>query len=250
MKKYMYEKMFEVENTHWWFQAKKNILISIIKNKILPKFNKKIDIADIGCGAGLLLNSLTNFGNVTGIDYSNQAINFCKQSFQGKLIQADCSKNIEIKEKYDLVIASDLIEHIKDDKIAINNIYNLLKPNGYAIITVPAFMFLWSQHDVNNMHYRRYEFIQLRNLIQSFNLKIEYISFYNFFLFIPAFIVRIIKKTFGIDKNSNMEMSTPPCYINKILYKLFSSEYKYISKNKKLPFGLSLITIIKKEIIQ
>ena len=242
----MYEKMFEVENSHWWFQAKKEIIINLIKSRILPNFNHNINIADIGCGVGLLLNSLSEIGKVTGIDFSKQAIDFCRESFPGELIQTDCSKPMKINNKFDLVIASELVEHIQDEMVIMNNIYNLLNPNGYAIITVPAFQFLWSQHDVNNMHYRRYELDRLKNLILSTNFKIEYISYYNFFLFIPAFIVRIVKNIFGIDKKGIMELSTPPSIINKIMYNIFKSEFKYISKRKCFPFGLSLIAIIKR----
>ena len=247
MQDYMYEKMFEIENTHWWFQAKKDIITQLIRNRIIPKLGKsKIDIADIGCGVGLLLNSLTEFGQVTGIDKSKQALDFCKKSFNGELIQVDCTESISVDKKFDLIIATDFIEHIKDDKIAINNIYNLLKPNGYAIITVPAFQFLWSMHDVNNIHYRRYEKDNLIKLLKFVNLKIKYLSYYNFFLFIPAFGVRILKKIFDIDKESNMELSIPPSIVNKLMFKIFKSEYKFISRNKHFPFGLSLIAIINK----
>lgn len=247
MQEYLYKKMYEVETTHWWFQAKKDILIQLIKNKIIPNFSKTtISIADIGCGAGLLLDSLTKFGSVTGIDYSNNAIEFCKKSFYGELIQADCGIEMNLKKKFDLVIATDLIEHIKDDKIALNNIYNLLNDNGYAIITVPAFQFLWSQHDVNNMHYRRYSLKTLCELIKTNTFNICYLSYYNFFLFLPALMVRIIKKILNFDKNSNLELSTPPDFINKLFYKLFYTEAKFITKSKRFPFGLSLIAIIKK----
>ena len=248
MQEYLYQKMYEVETTHWWFQAKKDILIQLIKNKIIPQLSKsEINIADIGCGAGLLLDSLSKFGNVTGIDYSNNAIEFCKNSFSGELIQADCGDtNLNINKKFDLIIATDLIEHIKDDRIAINNIYNLLNDNGYAIITVPAFQFLWSQHDVINMHYRRYSFKNLYEAIKTAPFNICYLSYYNFFLFLPALMVRITKKILNFDKNSNLEFSTPPDLINKSFYKLFYSEARFIIKRKKFPFGLSLIAIIKK----
>ena len=90
MQEYLYQKMHEVETTHWWFQAKKDIIIQLIKSKIIPQISKsEIDIADLGCGVGLLLNSLAEFGKVTGIDYSEQALEFCRKSFSGDLIQAN-----------------------------------------------------------------------------------------------------------------------------------------------------------------
>ena len=247
MQDYLYQKMHEVETTHWWFQAKKEIIIQLIRNKIISQFGDSIiDIADIGCGVGLLLNSLTEFGKVTGIDYSKLALDFCQQSFSGELIQADFGKSITVNKQFDLVIASDFIEHIKDDKIAINNIYNLLKPNGYAIITVPAFQFLWSKHDENNMHYRRYDLKSLKQSISSACLNIDYISYYNFFLFHPAFVVRMIKKVFNIDKKSNLELSVPINFINNTLYNIFYSESKFINKGRKFPYGLSLIAVVQK----
>ncbi len=249
MQDYLYKKMYEVETTHWWFQAKKDIIIQLVKNKIIPQLAKsdkaEITIADVGCGVGLLLNSLADYGQVTGIDYSDQAIEFCRNSFSGELLQKDFGIENNLEKKYDLVIVSDLLEHIEDDRIAITNIYNMLKPGGYAIITVPAFQFLWSQHDVNNMHFRRYCLDDLKRMISLVPLKINYISYYNFFLFHIAVIVRLVKKLFNLDKTSNLELTTPPSFINRLLYRTFYSESKYINKGKKFPYGLSLVAVLK-----
>jgi predicted SAM-dependent methyltransferase len=66
------------------------------------------------------------------------------------------AQNITLDEKFDVIIASDCLEHLKEDEKALKNWYELLNKNGVAFIFVPAFMSLWSYHDEYNMHYRRY----------------------------------------------------------------------------------------------
>jgi len=99
---------------------------------------------DVGCGTGVNLNFLQKYGNILGIDFSKEAKKFCKMR-RYKIVQANAEK-LPLKENtIGLITVLDFLEHL-DDKMAISEFYRVLKPEGYLILTVPAFSFLWSKH--------------------------------------------------------------------------------------------------------
>lgn len=241
MKSEMYESMHAIEEGHWYFRAKHDIVLSIIEQAGI----KDAKIADFGCGCGLMLKFLSKYGTVTGIDFSSEALEFCRDHFSGDLIQANLEQ-LSLPEKYNLAVALDLLEHIEHDDIAMKNIYDSLEENALAIFTVPAFSSLWSKHDENCMHKRRYSKEEFQNLVLGAGFSIEYISYYDFWLFPPVYLVRKLAKLFKFDQNSELENKYKDGFVNKTLYKIFSSEKRFVQKRKTMPFGVSIICICRK----
>lgn len=246
MKLELYDKMFRVESYHWWFTGKKRIVVSLIE-RLTYQNKDTIRLADFGCGCGLMLGELKRFGEVTGIDMHPLAIKYCHRSFDGQLVQADLSESLHMDNVFDIGVALDIIEHIRDDNLAIKNIWKSLKPGGYLVLTVPAFQWLWSQNDINNMHYRRYNRKQLSSLLHENGFTISYLGYYNFFLFLPAAIIRVINKFIKFDNNNSVEMSIKDGVVNRILREIFAYERVAICNHKHFPFGLSLIAVAKKD---
>lgn len=248
MNEEMYEKLNKTESYHWWFRAKREIVIGLAKPYLKNCKHEEIRLADMGCGTGLMLSELEKYGLTTGYDFSEVALSYCKKKSNAKLIQLDLGDAKFIPtDTYEVVLALDIIEHIKDDEVAMNNIYKSVKNGGYAIITTPAFQWLWSQNDINNMHYRRYSLKKIKDLAERNGFTIEYISYFNFWLFIPIALVRLVCKFFGIDKHSSIEYNSGNGIVNDILFRIFRSEEKRISKHKKFPFGISLIMLVSKD---
>lgn len=108
------------------------------------------------------------------------------------------------------------------------------------MITVPAYQWLFTYHDVINEHYRRYSLKRLKNLLLDNGFEIEKISYFNFFLFPPFMIVRFIHKIFNIKKVETDKIGI----FNNILYKIFNLE-KYILRKMNFPFGSSIMAFCK-----
>ena len=242
MEKWMYDTYSQIESTHWWFKARKDIINDLL-NKNVTKSNCKI--ADFGCCCGANFEVLSRYGNVTGIDLSDIAIDYCKSKYNIPLIKMDLSKETNMSSQFDYGVALDIIEHIEDDKTAVKNIYNLLNPNGVCIVTVPAYQWLWSKHDENCMHFRRYKKEELEKLLVDAGFNIKFISYYNTRLFPASCIVRFLSNAFHLDKDSSFENNCKDSLLNKTLYTIFSGEKNRIKKMKTYPFGLSLIAIIE-----
>lgn len=153
-----------------------NIIISILRQYI----HNKQSILDIGCGAGtisLYLASTYNKSKVTGIDISSIAIAACQESAKRLQLNNIIYRQMDFptkipKEKYDIIVCLEVIEHLEDDYLVIKKMYELLNDNGIIILSTPSVnsplykMGFAKSFDKRVGHLRRYN---LNNLIRMFN---------------------------------------------------------------------------------
>lgn len=212
MERNVYIRQYNQNKNHWWFEGRKLVLSTILKKYSI---NKKI-ILDYGCGVGINLGLLSKFGKVFYYDTSRLAINYVKKKYSNKNFFININKLYKYKKKFDLIVATDVIEHIKNDKREIIKISNLLKKNGYILITVPAFQCLYSSKDKSLKHYRRYNKETLRNLLNTHFYEIKF-TYFNFILFLPIAILILFFKVTKIKFISSVEKK-PNFLINKLAF--------------------------------
>lgn len=238
------KKYHDVETDHWWFKSRRKYLIDLLKK--IPKDSK---ILDVGCSSGVFLSDLEKLGfdsnNLYGIDISEKAILNSKKNGLVNTFVMD-AQNIILAEKFDVIVASDCLEHLKDDIQAIKNWKNLLKKDGKMYVFVPAFKSLWSYHDEVNMHFRRYTKQELKTKIENEDLEIIKSSYWNFFLFVPVYIFRKISSLFNQKKSSESDITIGNLLINKTLLQLLLFENKLL-KSVNFPFGVSAFCIAKRK---
>ena len=237
-----YAKMDLLEKEHFWFDAKRKYLKIILK-----KFNLKkgLRVLDVGCGTGAVLDFLKNFGfDAAGIDMSSEALKYCRaknlKAHYGMADKIDFPDN-----SFDIIFALDVLEHLDDDIGAVAEVYRVLKKDGLFIATVPAHNFLWSYHDEALHHKRRYSKGEFGELIAS-KFKIKLLSWIHFYIFLPISILRIIKKTTG-DKASGSDVKRLNYFLNLIAKICYLPELLYFKIFNKLPVGVSLVVVAKKE---
>lgn len=145
---------------------------------------------------------------------------------------------------FDLVTLFDVLEHFEDDGAALA-IYERLNSGGYVVLTVPAFRFLWSEHDDLAHHQRRYTKRELQDTLEKAGFRIVRLSYFNFFLFPVVAVARLAKKFLGINTGAT-DFFMPSAPINSLLASLFSAE-RYFLRYINFPFGVSIIAIAQKE---
>src|ERR1043166_6628706 len=156
MQEHHYPILFEVEETHWWYLGRRELLASFISDIQAELGAANMRILDVGCGTGANLKMLAKFGTAEGVDLSQQALDFChERGFDG--VRYGEAENLPYQDNsFDIVTALDVLEHLDDDSTGLDEIFRVLRPGGRALLFVPAFMFLWGvQDDVSN-HRRRY----------------------------------------------------------------------------------------------
>ncbi len=238
---FLYDKFFEVEEKHWWFKARTEIIFDLLSNRIgLPEGSK---ILDIGCGTGGPLLRFNSKFDAWGIDISDQAIDYCRKRGLRNVSSCDIQEFVQDHKDFKLVTLLDVIEHVDDDVSFLKHASDALAEDGLVLVTVPAYPFLWSQHDVVNHHKRRYTKRTLTSSMSKAGLDLRYLSHYNTILFPLAVLQRYLEKLSRT--NSDSELNIPDGTVNSLFYRIFSSE-KSLLKHTVLPFGVSLIAIAGK----
>lgn len=250
MNQQYYKEYYELERRHWWFLVRQNIL----KNRIEKLLNgkKNLQILNIGVATGATSEMLSVFGNVVSLEYDKECYEFTKSKIQLPIILGSILDLPFENQKYDLVCAFDVIEHVQNDDLAISEMKRVCKSSGFVCVTVPAFMGLWSHHDVVNHHFRRYKMKRLSELLNNENNGIVlYKSYFNSLLFLPIYVFRRLSNWFVKDEkrsgsgadNTLVSIDNP---INKLMYFIFETERKLLNLGIRFRFGVSAIIFWKK----
>ena len=243
MENKIFQKMLKLESSHWWFVARRKIIQRAINNLDLPR---NIRILDAGCGNGDNLSLLSTFGDLVAFEKNEYALKTAKSKKIGEIYKAELPDKLPntVKTNFDLIVLLDVLEHIDDDSKSLTTVRKLMNNKGIILITVPAFQWLWSEHDVIHHHKRRYSKSELREKLDSSGYRIKYISYFNTLLFPFALVERIGQKIFSPSNPEILELSNNK--INFLLEKIFSLEAIFMNKIS-LPFGLSLVAIAEKK---
>jgi len=243
----------EMEESHWWFLARRRILRTLI-HELLPPSKKRI-IMDIGCGTGANTAALAEGYTAIGIDPGADGIAFAKERFGhvhyicGRFPDAFTEKEVVP----DLYLLTDVLEHSEDDSGFLNKIVQAMAPGSLILITVPADMSLWSQHDESVGHYRRYTTESLRDVWSNLPVEEQMCSYFNTRLYPIIRVVRtlnrLLKRTSG---TKGTDFKIPPYPLNRLLQKIFAGESKILLKllrrkrAKGFTYGASLITVLER----
>ncbi len=166
MERAVYQQMAELDQRHWWYRARRQVLAELIRRVVDPP--KDAHILEIGCGTGHNLAMLGDFGRVDALELDDEARAHAEKRLGRSVMSTPLPQLAGVPERhYDLIGAFDVIEHIDDDQAALESIANGLKPSGKFVMTVPAHQWMWSAHDVVNHHRRRYSKRRLKSLIEN-----------------------------------------------------------------------------------
>ncbi len=223
----------------FWHKAKIQ-LINILIGKLKSK--RRLKILNLGVGTGDDLPIVSQWGEIYVIDIDSDALKVIPEEFVFEKKVCDACHISYPNDFFDLVLAFDVLEHIEDDKLAINEIYRVLKPEGFFIFTVPAFNFLYSSHDRALKHFRRYNRRILKNRLLNFRC-VE-VGYWVFSLFLLVAFQRIMNRK--EISNPKIHFMRLPMFINNILYSLLKVENQLIKYHIPLPVGTTIYGIYKK----
>ena len=237
----IYKLHIENEKEHWCYKGRREIISSIISKFVFK--NNKLKILDFGAGSGANTIALTHYGEVYVYEENKNALQLLKKRFE-KIPDIFVLDEINENIFFDLIIASDVIEHIENDDEIIKFFSRVLKNDGNILITVPSYNFLYTERDKVLGHFRRYNINALKKKTNKY-FKIIKLSYYNFFLFFLSVVLFVFLKLFKIKSLITSPENTPNFFLNNLFYKIFSSE-KFLLKYLNFPFGASIVYLAKK----
>lgn len=249
--------MKKITTEHWWFKARTNIISEVLNLIIKDNYcnpsqpmnhqTHKNKILDVGSGEGQLFPILQKFGKVYGVEKNKASFDLSKISYPYATIWNETfPDNNSLKIKFKLICLCDVLEHVPDVKLILDEIIIRLARGGYLLITVPSGSY--TKTDIDMGHHKRYSRKGLVKELEQYNLKGIYSSYFMFILYPVAIFIRKIVSPLLINKNKNnsdLEYGKRG-FINKFLYLIFKFETLLLRKKVILPYGLSIIGVFKK----
>jgi SAM-dependent methyltransferase len=242
------------EDRHAWFAGRTRAILKVLDAELGPRQSGDTRlILDVGGGAGNMAHHLAHYGEVIGIDYnarplavaSQRALTACQGIGESLPFPDDV---------FDLVALLDTVEHIENEMDVLAECRRVLKPGGKVLITVPAYMWLWSYNDEINNHKRRYTAAGLRQKLEVCGFRVRRITYNNFFLLPLVAGIRLLRpeqpkldSPHLTEKEDvyQVEMEPIPEPVNSILHGVGWLEAELIER-VDLPFGVSVLCVAEK----
>jgi SAM-dependent methyltransferase len=246
MNQEMLVRQSQVGDSNWWIAVRKSLFQRTFNEM---KISQPMRALEIGPGAGSNLEIFEDLGisdvHIADVDYT--ALEMCKTYGTTSGILLDASALPYSDESFDLILVGDVLEHVTNHEQAAREIVRVLKTGGRAIVTVPAFRVLWSEHDEQAGHQRRYRLHEFKKLFSELEIKIERCHYFNWVLFLPTLITKKIMTM--VRPTTYVDATTVPSQLNSLLKLIFAFDVR-VSKTLHPPFGISIIVVLDKPIIE
>jgi SAM-dependent methyltransferase len=237
-----YASIYALEDTHWWYVGMQRIVLALL-DKYLPQTHG-LDVLDAGCGTGSMLLALSRYGEVTGIDASGLAISYCRQRGLPRVFLASVVDLPFQDGSFDLVTSFEVLYHVNvaDDVQALAEFCRVLRPGGTLCLRLPAFDWLYSDHDkiVHTRH--RYTAGEVRKKVAQAGFQVLRVSYVNTLLFPVAVATRFMQRLSRSGKPPASDVRVTPSLINRVLLSILLLESRFV-RVADLPTGLSVLCI-------
>ena len=238
-----YEVMYQVEDHHWWYLGMERITRSLLEQAIGQ--HPSIRILDAGCGTGAVMVYLAKYGQVTGFDFSAEALRFSRQRGHQSLAQASVIDLPYADGSFDLITSFDVIcETGVDDEQALQEFARALKPGGGLLLRLPAYHWLRGKHDVAVHIQHRFTRGELKTKLTASGFAPERLSYANTVLF-PLVVAKRLSERLFRRNQTGSDLTLDPGRLNGLLAGILSAEAPLI-RSVGLPFGLTVIALARK----
>ncbi len=231
-----------VEDRHWWYRGRRRVLDGVIERLRLPA---RARILDAGCGSGRNMVELARHGQVTGIELSPTSLALARERHVGEAVEGSITELPFPADSFDLAVCLDVIEHLADDRSALGELRRVVTPGGVLVVTVPAYQWLWSQHDEINHHHRRYNRTMLLAAAGDAGWQFTRTTYFNSLLLPVAIALRALDRVHASTTESSLDLWVPPAPLNWLLQQPLNLEAAAIARGGSIPVGLSLMAVLR-----
>ena len=234
----------ELEERHWWYRGRRRILGELMRGLALAP---GVQILDAGCGSGRNMVDLARLGTVTGLEISDVSFERARERGVGEVVRGSITEAPLPDARFDVAVCLDVIEHIEDDLRALRELHRVVRPGGTLLVTVPAYQWLWSEHDVINHHKRRYTRKTLSAVAAQAGWDTVSTTYFNGCLLPVAIVHRRLSRPAHIVDEPVSDLERTPERLNSLLEWPLRFEALLIGRGWRIPAGLSLVAIFRKQ---
>lgn len=247
-----YARLAAIEDKHFWFTTRRS-LIGTFARRITESLPPGYRVLEVGCGTGNVLGALESAcdrGSVFGMDCFLEGLSVANRRGRERLLLQADANNPPFRVEFDMIGAFDVIEHLPDDELFLKNMNRMLRPGGYAMITVPASKRLWSEFDELAHHYRRYEKKELETKLGDAGFQEIFVSPFMMAIMPIVWLHRKWRAAGPSGPNDSAgylqsETRVVPI-LNGVLRGVLALESAFVKLRIRLPFGTSLIAVARK----
>lgn len=248
-----YEIMRAVENDHWWYRGLRDLLTRIA----LPEHRTMADggsVLDLGCGTGANMHMLQNLlapAYLGGFDVADAAVQRARNRVPtADVYQSDLTSPELHRDFYDLILCCDVLytTGIQPVMDGLQRVISRLRPRGMFLLHLPAFNWLYSQHDAAVHTRHRFSKSEVVRLLDQLGLTTELITYRMFLLFPAVVVARLPSLLRGVTDEcaARSDLVLPSRLINATLNGIVRCENAAIEKGLRFPWGSSLIAVGRK----
>ena len=232
----IYERLYEMEDAHWWFRGRRAVIWSLLRHAT-PRHPARV--LDAGCGTGRNLKEFAGLGDLVGIEPSASAVEFCHERGLTNVRQAAIEQLPFADASFDLLFAFDVLEHLDDDVAGMRELRRAAAPGAQLVATVPAYRWLWSQHDDTHHHRRRYTRRRLVANASEAGWRPTFVTYFNSILLPPIAAVRAFRRG-AESQNGATDYELTSGTVDRVLGGCMQLEARAIARGAKLPAGVSI----------
>jgi SAM-dependent methyltransferase len=230
-----YAEMYGLEDAHWWFRGRRAVIRALLDHAKLPP---KVRLLDAGCGTGRNLVEFGSLGSAAGVDPSADAVAFCQERGLHDVRQAGLETLPFGPGEFDLLLACDVLEHVEDDGGALTELRRVASAGGMLLITVPAYQWMWTEHDVQLHHFRRYTLRNLRFRVRDAGWDLVRATYFNSMALPLVAAARLAERPSS--RRGHTDLDRTPAILNGVLELPMKLEAIMIGHGARLPAGVSL----------
>lgn len=239
MEQHVYAEQFELEDEHWWFQGRRAVIWALLSRAGIAPTTSGLRLLDAGCGTGRNLLEFSSLGEAFGVDPAPEAIEFCHRRGLERA-QPGRAESLPFEDHvFDLLLATDVLEHVPDDRVALRELHRVSAPGAMLLATVPAYMWLWSRHDEEYHHFRRYTWPRLAAALADTGWEPVHFSYFNSLLLAPVAAVRLLGRRHA-EVDARPDLRLTPRRLNRSLRAVLALEARAIRRGVRLPAGVSI----------
>jgi SAM-dependent methyltransferase len=242
-----YAAMYAVEDDHWWYTGMRRVADALLAGRFANRLGS-LAVLDAGCGTGGNSAHLRAYGDVTGVDFSADALNYARERPGIRLARASVEALPFPDETFDLVLSNDVLCHlgVASDAVAAREFRRVLRPGGVLFLQLPAYEWLRSHHDEAVHTGHRYTAGEVRRLLAENDLHVLRVTHANSVLLPAATVWRALNRLRPVRVLEDRSDVRPvPAPLNAFLRGMLTLEAPLIAR-RNLRAGLSVIGVAEK----
>jgi SAM-dependent methyltransferase len=191
--------------------------------------------------------ALARRGTVTGVELASQSLEVARARGVGPVLPGSLDEPLPFgDDAFDLALALDVLEHVRDDGAALRELARVVAPGGRLLVTVPQYGWLWGEHDVLSHHHRRYTRALLLGRAAAAGFVTERVTAFNAVLLAPIAVARLAQRARRRAQPASDLGRTPQGPVNAALESLLRAEAALIRRGRDLPAGVSLLAVLQR----